>query len=293
MGKIIKKTYQGYILYGILLTVCLLYFCFPSNTFRDYFTKTVSSISPQVLVSVEDVRPSLALGVKFLNAKVSPRTNPEMQFFSAESITFSPRIGSFFGSKSSYLFNCQSYGGNIKGTFQFEKNNPETPFDASITLENIYIENLIWLSTPTEYNPKGTLSGTVTLEKQTNSLTHGTGEANLKISNGSVALKEPFLDLESINFDEIQVKLALKNRNIELSHFKMRGQEIQGTLSGTIRLNREFLKSRLELDGNIELQKAMFNRNSENSDKNVLMQGNLKLPFKITGTIEMPKFNFS
>ena len=115
----------------------------------------------------------------------------------------------------------------------------------------------------------------------------------MKISDGSVALKEPFLDLESINFDEIQVKLALKNRNIELSHFNMRGQEIRGTLSGTIRLNRDFLKSRLELGGNIELLEAVFNRNKEDSDKKAFMQGPVKLPFKITGTIEAPEFKFS
>jgi type II secretion system protein N len=293
MEKILKNTYQWYILYGILLTACLLYFCFPSDTFRDYFIKTVSSTNPQVLVSVEDVRPSLALGVKFLNAELSPRTNPEIQLFSAESITIKPGIGSFFGGKSSYRFDCQGYGGNIKGTFQFEKNNLETPLDASITLEDIYIDDFIWLSTLTGYNPKGTLNGTITLERQSNLLIHGTGEANLKISDGSVALKEPFLDFESINFDEIQVKLALKNRNIELSHFNMRGQEIQGTLSGTIRLNRDFLKSRLELDGNIELLEAVFNRNKEDSDKNAFMQGSVKLPFKITGTIEAPEFKFS
>ena len=275
------------------MTVCLLYFCFPSDTFRDYFIKTVSNVNPKVLVSVEDVRPSLALGVKILNAELSSKTNPEMQLFSAEKITIRPRIGSFFGSKSSYRFNCKGYGGNIKGNFQYDKNSLEPPLDASITLEDIYIDDLIWLSTLTGYNPKGTLNGTVTLERQTNLLTHGTGEANLKISDGSVALKEPFLDLESINFDEIQVKLALKNRNIELSHFKMRGQEIQGTLSGTIRLNGDFMKSRLELDGNIELLEALFNRNKEDSDKKAFMQGPLKLPFKITGTIEAPEFNFS
>jgi type II secretion system protein N len=293
MEKILKNTYQWYILYGILLTVCLLYFCFPSDTFRDYFIKTVSSVNPQVLVSIEDVRPSLALGVTFLNAELSPRTDPEIQFFSAERITIRPGIGSFFGSKSNYGFSCQGHGGKIKGTFQFEKNSLETPFDASITLEDIYIDDFIWLSTLTGYNPKGTLNGTITLERQSNLLTHGTGEANLRISDGSVALKEPFLDLETINFDEIQVKLALKNRSIELSHFKMRGQEIRGTLSGTIRLNRDFLKSRLELDGNIELLEAVFNRNEEDSDNKAFMQGPVKLPFKITGTIEAPEFNFS
>ncbi len=86
----LKKTYQGYILYGILLTVSLLYFYFPSDTFRDYFIKAVSSANPQVMVSVENVRPSLLLGVNLFNTRVSLQTNPDMQLFSAKRITIRP-----------------------------------------------------------------------------------------------------------------------------------------------------------------------------------------------------------
>jgi type II secretion system protein N len=244
-------------------------------------------------VSVEDVKPYFALGLKFLNATFTSVENPELQLFYADHITIRPRLGNIFGSKSTYGFNCESYGGNIKGTLHFEKNIQPPPLDAAITLENIYIDDLIWLSDLTGYNPTGILNGTVSLEKKTDWLFHGTGEANLKISNGSVALKEPFLGLDKIHYDDIQVKLALKNRNIELSHFKMKGQEVHGTLSGTIRVNRVFLKSRLELHGRIELLEALFDRSTENSDKKTFIQGPLKLPFKITGTIEAPEFRFS
>jgi len=290
---IIKKTYQWYILYGILLTVCFLYICFPSDTFRDHFIKAVRSANPQIMVSVKDVRPSLLLGVVLLDTRFSLQKNPHRQLFSAESITIRPGIWSWLTGGSRYNFNCRKYEGEIEGFFQFKEDNKNL-FDTSFKLTDIPLDDFHYLSTVFGHDSTGTVNGTVTLEGQPNMLLQGTGTANLKILEGTVVLKEPLFDLKTINFDEILVKLSLKKQKIELAHFKLKGKEIQGTLSGDIILSRNFWNSRLDLDGSIHLQPgSLFNYKKGEPGISEFMQDPLELLFKVSGTIEKPIYKFS
>ena len=292
MKKILKKTYQWYLLYGVLLTSFLLYFCFPSDALKDYFINTVGSVNPHLLVSVEDARPSLALGVTFLNARFSPKTNPDILLFKAEKITIRPNLGFIWGKGYTYSFNCQGYGGKIEGKICFKENIRAYPVDVMVNLKNIHLETSDYVAELIGHDSKGVVSGIITLKGQPNSLLNGTGKAEFTILNGRVPLREPLFNLESVDFDELQVKLVLKNRQMAISQLKLTGQEIQGKLSGTIRLNRDLVKSRLDLDGTLAFQKTLFSRDT-GSFESESAEKPLMLPFTIYGTIEDPEYRIS
>ena len=292
MKKILKKTYQWYMLYGVLLAAFLLYFCFPSEAFKDYFINIVSRANPHVLVSVEDARPSLALGVTFLNARFSPKTNPDIPLFKAKKITVRPNLGYIWGKGSSYSFNCLGYGGKIKGKISFKENVHAQPFDVMVQLQDIHLETSDYVAELIGPGSKGIVNGTITLEGQQHSLLNGSGEAELKILNGRVPLQDPLFNLEFIDFDELQAKVMLKSRQMEVNQLKIKGKEIQGTLSGTIRLDREFVKSRLDLDGTLAFHRTLFSRETDTFDTKS-SEKPLMLPFTIYGTIEAPEYRVS
>ncbi len=291
MKKLIakNKVYLGYILYGIVLTVCLLYLYFPSEDFRDYLISSAGRADPRFLLSIEDARLSLPFGVKFLQAELSLKEKPDMQFFIAESLMVRPEIWSFLTGESGYIFNCHAYGGDLRGHLRFAENGIQPPFSTSIKLKDISIDDYNCLSVLTGCNASGILDGAVTYK----GLADGTGEANLRISGGTVELLEPFLNIDIIEFDELLAKLSLKAQKIDLSHVKLKGREIQGTLTGTIRLNREFLKSSLDLKGTIELLSGLFKGNTGNPAGTGGNKEPLTFPFTIHGTIMEPKFKLT
>ncbi len=293
MKQIFKKTYQGYILYGFLLTICLLYFCFPSDAFRDYFIKAVSSTNPQVMVSIEEVRPSLLLGVILLNSRFSLKTNPKEPLFSLKKIAIRKGIWPLLTGKSKYNFNIRVRDGEVEGFFQTKENKNVNFVNTSFEFQNISIDDFSYLSNLIGLNTRGTANGKVTLEGQTDTLLRGTGNARLKITKGTVALEDPLFNLETINFEELLIKLALKDNKIELTHFKINGKELQGTLTGVIRLNHDFMNSRLDLEGTVKLLSASFFNRENGSDTDEFRQDPLELPFKVRGTIEKPEYNFS
>jgi type II secretion system protein N len=142
---------------------------------------------------------------------------------------------------------------------------------------------------------KGILGGIITYSGQGNLLINGTGEANLRISDGSVELLQPIFSLESVSFDDVRIKMILEKTKIKLTHVELKGREIKGTLSGTIGLKQNFSKSRLALRGSIEPLEGFFK--GENGAPRImklfkrrLRKG--KLSFVVRGTPADPKIRF-
>ncbi|OPX34956.1 MAG: type II secretion system protein GspN [Desulfobacteraceae bacterium 4484_190.2] len=284
------KKCLGYILYGILLMIVLLYYRFPSDALEDYLQSTADEINPRYHVLVGKVRPSLPFGMKFLKARVS--------LFMAESLLIRPGLWSFLKGESKYLFDCLAYGGDIKGSVHFSDNGGEAserPFTTSIELSDIRINDYEYLFTLIGRNVKGILGGIITYSGQGSLLINGTGEANLRISNGSVELLQPIFSLESVSFDDVRIKMILEKTKIKLTRVELKGREIKGTLSGTIGLKQNISNSRLALRGSIEPLEGFFK--SENGAPRImklfkrrLRKG--KLSFVVRGTPADPKIRF-
>ena len=292
------KKCLGYILYGILLMIVLLYYRFPSDALGDYLQSTAEEINPRYHVLVGKVRPSFPFGVKFLKPRVSLRESPDIDLFMADSLLIRPGLWSFLKGESKYRFDCLAYGGDIKGSVHFSDNGGEAserPFTTSIELRDIRVNDYEYLFTLIGRNVKGILGGIITYSGQGNLLINGTGEANLRISDGSVELLQPIFSLESVSFDDLRIKMILEKTKIKLTHVELKGREIKGTLSGTIGLKQNFSKSRLALRGSIEPLEGFFK--GENGAPRImklfkrrLRKG--KLSFVVRGTPADPKIRF-
>ncbi len=278
--------------------IVLLYYRFPSDALGDYLQSTADETNPRYHVLVGKVRPSFPFGVKFLKTRVSLRENPDTNLFMAESLLIKPGLWSFLKGESKYWFDCLAYGGDIKGSVNFLDNGGEAserPFTTSIELRDIRVNDYEYLFTLIGRNVKGILGGIITYSGQGDLLINGTGEANLRISGGSVELLQPIFSLESVSFDDLWIKMVLEKTKIKLTRVELKGREIKGTLSGTIGLKQNFSKSRLALRGSIEPLEGFLK--GENGAPRImklfkrrLRKG--KLSFVVRGTPADPKIRF-
>jgi len=293
-----RKKWLGYILYGILLMIVLLYYRFPSDAVGDYLQTTADEINPGYTVWIGEVRPLLPFGVRLLKTRVSLKEDPDTNLLIAESLIIKPRLWSFLKGESKYGVDCFAYGGDIKGTVHFSEDGGEAtdrPFTTSMELRGLRINDYEYLFKLIGRNVKGILGGNITYSGQGSFLINGTGDASLRISDGSVELMQPVFSLKSVNFDDLWIKMILDKRKINLTRVEIGGKEIKGTLSGTIGLKQNFSNSRLALRGSIEPLAGFFK--SENGAprmmtlfKRRLRKG--KLSFVVRGTPADPKIRF-
>lgn len=297
MGRRISKykKYFGYILFSILLMIALLYYRFPSDALKNYLQATANDIDAHYRVSIGKAHPAFPFGVRLLNMVVVPKNHSETNFFAADNLLIRPEIISFLRGRLKYDFDCLAYNGDLKGFLRFKKRGMDAPFTTMIELKGIHMADYEYLSTLIGRNIKGILGGTINYSGQQDILINGNGEANLTISDGWVQLLEPIFGLESVDFDDLRIKMVLGKRKVNLTNVELEGRNLKGTLSGTVSLKRDLSKSSLALKGSIQPLAGLFRNNQGASDTLKLLRQGLKkgkISFVIRGTPGNPRIRF-
>jgi type II secretion system protein N len=295
-----KRPWLAYTLYAVVLTLVLLYFLFPSQQVKDFLQAKVENSSSPLHISIGEVSPSLAFGLYLRRTEFSSQTAPDKILLRADRLFVRPGVWTFLQGSFKFCFDSLVNDGSLEGCVRFNKEEAKAPVSASMTFKDIRMDEFKNLSDLFGRQLEGLMGGTVTYSGDPESWTEGVGEADLKLSNGRMDLRQPIadilkltegaqdlLDFETVEFKEVGVKMTLKNRKIDLSHVELRGPNIYGTLSGTIRLNRDFLDSSLDLKVTVDPAEGFFeSSNGLSVTKKILGEG--PLSFRLRGTLDEP-----
>jgi len=290
-----RKKWVGYILFGILLTLGLLYYRFPSEAIQGFLQARVEKISPRLALSMERVSPSITLGLKFLEPELFLRTTPQKPIFKADRLFVRPVILSLFRDEWTFCYNAFAYKGVFEGCTSVAKDKNDAPFQTTLVLKDVSMGGDNPLKEAIGRNLEGILNGTVTYNGQSKSLIRGTGEVDLRLSEGRMELAQPLLNLESLSFHQILVKMTLSNRKLNLTRVALRGTNMNGTLTGVVNLNKELSRSSLNLRGTLEPFADFIKDLTDSPDTVRLIRQRLKrgkITFVIRGTLAEPNFRF-
>jgi len=298
MGQIISKNKKwfGYIFFCIIVAASLLYYRFPSDALRDYLTITANNVNSSATLSIGQIKPSLPFGLKIEQTELFLKDKPSIKLFRADNLFIKPDPWAFFKGKSKYCFECLAYEGDVRGCVYFKENSMEIPFDTEIELTNIQIAKYEHLKDLIGLQVDGILYATIFYKGQHKNSMDGTGEANLKLLDGRIELLAPILSLESIEFHEITSDIVLKKQMIHLKRLELTGPLLRSTLSGTIGLKKEFVKSAINLRGTVEPFTSFFKSMGVASNAVSFFGQRLKkgtLHFIIQGTLADPKIRFT
>ena len=285
---------SGYVIYAILVTMALLYYRFPSEAFCEHLIRMAGRMDPEIIFSTRSLHPSFPPGLRMLAPVFSLKEHPEKAVFEARQLSVSPGIGSFLRGDVVYFFDALAYGGTIKGHIQFNKNGDAA--DLSVSLKNVRIHEYGFLPDFGFGDFSGNLKGDVTYSGPPGQPIRGAGTGNIRISEGKIDLLTPFLGLETIPFGKLQAQLILKNGTVNVKKVSLDGKGFQGSLSGTIHLNRIMIHSRLNLKGVIEPFAPFLGTLKGGPALLSLFHGGRephKRSFIIQGTFRTPKFRFT
>jgi type II secretion system protein N len=293
----LKKKWVGYVLYGILLTLGLLIICFPSGDMVSYLEASAAGMEPPLHLTVERLRPTLRLGLHLRQLDLALKDEPEKTLFQADDLLLRPGLWSLLKNSLKWHVDCDAYGGKIKGTIHFKERQTSSPFDSVVRLRGINLDQIPNLQELIGRKITGLLSGTVNYSGQYNLPLDGAGDADLTMANGEVQLFAPipFLDIGQLAFEKMAISLALKKRLLRLTQLNFEGEQLQGSLTGTIRLSDQLSKSRLDLKGKVSLSGDLTESLSgESAAANLIRQRMTRgaLSFAVYGTLEDPKIRF-
>ncbi|MBN1276774.1 MAG: type II secretion system protein GspN [Deltaproteobacteria bacterium] len=290
-----NKRYFFYGIYSVILLIALLYIRFPSDAFKEYLQETSSRVSPENVLIVGEVKPAFPAGIKLLGTGLSPKENSDKKYFSASRIIIRPRIWACLTGGLNLNFLGDVNEGLLKGSVNFRKNRIGGPFETSIEIKGMHVDGASLPSSFTGFDLNGILSGVLSFQTENEQIITGTGEADISISEGRIILSNPILIFNSIEFDDLSIKCVMEKEKLRLIHFRLKGQDMTGTLSGEIDLRSNILKSAIDISGAIELSPGFFKNRKDSSDfirhfRQLIKNG--RLSFVLTGNIGEPRFRF-
>jgi type II secretion system protein N len=274
-----------YFLFIIGVTAFFIYYLFPSDKIKNYITVHVNKTYPDITIAVDQVTPAFPPGLRLYNVKFYHTHDP---LFKMEQIKISPGLLSLFRSKINFSFKGNAYAGMFEGKGEFTKNTPELMIDG--TLSGIRLKELSVIKDVISRNMSGVLDGNFTCQNKKESGYNL--KAQLIISDGQLELVTPLLQLESLVFKKITAELAMKNMNLNIKKCVINGDQMDGSISGSVTLKNSLGQSYLKLSGRIKPHPAFFEQLGNDLPENLLPKkilGKNGVHIRIYGTLDTPR----
>ena len=277
-----SRKWLAYFLFILAVTAFFIYYLFPSDKIKSYITVQFNKTYPGITIALDHVTPAFPPGLRLYNVNFYHTHDP---LFGMEQIKISPALLSLFRSKINFFYKGSAYAGMLEGRGEFTKNTPELMIDGK--LSGIRIEEISAIKDVIGRNISGVLDGNFTYRNEKES--GNDLKAELIISNGQLELITPLLQLESLAFKKITAELALKNMNLNIKKCIINGDQMDGSISGSITLKNSPGQSYLKLSGTIKPHPLFLEKLGNDLPANLLPKkifGKNGFHIRIYGTLD-------
>jgi len=263
MNQPVKKDEKRlwYLAYIIILTVILLYILFPERALTDYFKSQAENRYPNLNIEFDEINLSLSPGIKIYGLKISSKEDPDTPVYMSKKTLIQPSILGLLTGNSSYSFESSVNGGEISGFLKKKITNKKERVEATIDFNKIILDENVLIDPILGQRVEGILNGKITFMGDLFNLLNGNAEVSLELTDGKINLKKPFIELNEIEFDKINISGVLDKRKFNIKSLDITGSDINGSGSGDIPLKDNILSSRLRLKVEIEPSPTLLQEN--------------------------------
>ena len=285
----IFKTRILWAIYIFCAALLFFYILFPSETVKEYLANQIREVHPGLTVEIGRVKPDFPPGLALYDVSVY---HLGQILADRDDLKISPDILSIFLSKTHLSFKGNGYGGTLKGRVDIGKKSVNRELMIDADLAGIQVKQIEALSTMTTHKISGNLDGTLIFDSQA----PGQGlSGDLILSDGQIEFSPPVLNQTLLSFNTIEAELMLNNGSLTIQRCQIEGNQLDADVSGSIKFSGRSVKKILNLSGTVRPHAALLAKLGKNIPQ--LFAGsqldNQGLPFKITGTMDSPKYSFN
>jgi type II secretion system protein N len=287
-----NKNWLGYTVYVVLVTVILLYFFFPSDSVEELLDSSVSRINPEFNFKAEKIRPWIPAGLRINSGQIYLGNTPEVAVFKADSFFIAPHILKFVKGEYSFDLEGSAYRGDISGTLHLS--GADKNVASEITFKDIVLADYDFLAKKFKARVIGNLGGEIVYSNESADMTGGKGSFSLRLSDGQLQFNGPVFNITSVDLQSIKMEAKLNRREITIIKAELQGSEVNGSMTGSIQLQKDLRQSQLNLRGTLEPLAQFYKNYPEIRELLKTMKKRVKRGqyfFTITGTLGEPRFN--
>ena len=279
-----------YLLYGIALTLVLLYIRFPTDKFKIFWESQVEQNLAGSECSIEKIHYGFPAFMVFDNMKISKTVGEQQALIVVDQLKMRPGIQFW----NTYALQGKLYTGTVKADLNLDREKSSYKL-TDIVLHDVQLSEIIKDQGIVDRKITGRLSGSGIYQAQWNVAEGRQGKLRIAASTGSMELMQPVLSLSAIDFERINFDVSI-GEQVEVQQGKLKGKDISADFEGTVTIMNSFFDSRMRLSGLLEprreflqthpVEAKMVKQYAKRYKKNAL-------PFTMGGTLSNPTFRFS
>jgi type II secretion system protein N len=202
-----------------------------------------------------------------------------------------PRIMQLVKGVYSIDLSGTAYKGDIYGSLHAKDKHGES-FESKLSFKGFDLAEYEFLAGKLKQSVTGKVSGDIVYGKDSANADEN-GKAELRLTAGRLQLAAPIFGISSVDLQNIDLQLELRNGEITIGKAELAGSEIKASVSGSIQLQPDMKLSELNLKGTLEPLAEFYKNYPEirellKSMKKRVRRG--QYSFAITGTLAEPKF---
>jgi type II secretion system protein N len=281
MTPAIRRTLLA--LYIMAAAAVFLYMGFPSDAVRSHVSHRLSAGLPGLSIGIGMLRPTLTAGLELTDVRIAYAQNPVAAF---DRVRIQPDLLSLFQTHTGYSFTGSLGGGEITGRAEVDAAGPAPKVSVNARIDGVLIQQVDRLRNLYGHRLSGRLDG------QLNTTAGGALNGKLTLTDGQIELASPLMAQSRFTFRTVEADLTLQNRSLLLRSGRLKGNELDADVSGTITLDPPQAANAMNLSGRVTPHHALLSR-AEGTIPAGLLRRRAAIPFRISGSIDAPGFSLN
>ena len=278
------RTWIAYGIYVLVVATLFIYFLFPADKVKAHIAAQVGHMYPNLRMSIGDASPIFPPGIRLYKVKLDHVTD---RLLEADIITIFPDLLSLFGASTAIKFTANTQEGIIDGRAEFTGEMPDRRLKMDADITGVQLGEFPFLKNIADYRLTGIITGKVSYsDRQDNGQS---AKVQIVIADVRLALAKSVLGFEDMKFNRVDAEASLKNQQLTISRLRLRGDLLDGELSGSGLIAGRLKDSSISLKGDIKPhQQIRPGLDGEISGKSILgfVSGKSSFPITVSGSLD-------
>jgi type II secretion system protein N len=277
----IRRVLTG--VYLLAAALVFLYVGFPSEALREHVASRLSASLPGLNVAVADVRLSLPAGMSLRGVRVSYAEKP---LAVVDRLRVQPELMSLLQPRTVYEFSGAAGSGDISGRAEIDSTTPQPKASLNARATGVLLQQIPGLQELYGSRLSGRLDGTLTMSPT------GALAGKLSVTEAQLELASPVFAQTSFSFRTADADIAFQNRTLMLRNGRLKGNELNAEISGSIALGQTPGAGTVSLSGRLTPHPAFMAKAEGRLPANLLRR-RTAIPFRVTGPLDAPGFSLN
>ncbi len=287
-----NNKWLGYTIYVVVVAALLLYLLFPGQAVDEFLDNNLRRINPEYAFRAEKIQGWLPPAIRITAAEIYLKNQEEQAVFDSDVLYIKPKVLDLVRGERRFGLVGTAYSGDMNGSLHFTDADNGL-FKSEITVRNFNLAEYDLLVDKFKHSLTGSISGEIEYGRESAGSAGGSGRADLRLIDGQLRFNKPILNVVSLDLQNIRLEAELSRRTVTIVKADLSGPEVNGSLNGSIELQKDIGLSQLNLKGSLEPLAEFYKNHPEIRELLKAMKKRVRRGqyfFTVTGTLDNPKF---